>query len=76
MADTNEDLGASDKTLRKMYMQSLLSGGIWWVVAAVVAGCVLLLLYAKLRSLGLVGKPPAPPPPPPAPPPRLLHAAG
>ncbi len=78
MAETGEELGASDKTLRTMYMQSLLSSGIWWLVALVVASCVLLILFAKLRSLGIVGHsrgPPPPPPLPPPPPPRLLRAA-
>jgi hypothetical protein len=73
VADTGEDLGSSDKTLRAMYLQSLLSGGIWWLLAAVVAASILLLLWAKLRSLGMVDKPHAPPPPHPPPPypPRL-----
>ena len=77
LEDTSGDLGASDKTLRNMYLQSWVNGSMWYLVVAVVVASLLLVLYAKLRSLGLIDKPHAPPPPPPLPPPpppRLLLA--
>ena len=78
LEETSGDLGASDSTLRKMYIQSLVNGSVCYLMAAVVVASLLLVLYAKLRSLGLVGKPhllpPPPPPPPLPPPPRLLLA--
>ena len=75
LEDTGGDLGASDKTLRSMYLQSLVNGSMWYLVVAVVVASLLLVLYAKLRSLGLIDKPHSPPPPPPLPsppPPRAL----
>ena len=77
LEDTGGDLGASDKTLRHMYLQSLVNGSMCYLVVAVVVASLLLVLYAKLRSLGLIDKPHLPPPPPPLPfppPPRLLLA--
>jgi len=76
LEDTSGDLGASDKTLRNMYLQSLVNGSVWYLVVAVVVVSLLLVLFAKLRSLGLIDKPHLPPPPPPLPPPppRLLLA--
>jgi hypothetical protein len=77
LEETSGDLGASDTTLRTMYIQSLVNGSMCYLVAAVVVASLLLVLYAKLRSLGLIGKPHSPPPPPPwpsPPPPRLLLA--
>ena len=78
LEDTGGDLGASDKTLRNMYLQSLVNGSMWYLVVAVVVASLLLVLYAKLRSLGLIDKPHSPPPPPPMPsppPPRALLLA-
>ena len=78
LEETSGDLGASNKTLRTMYIQSLVNGSLCYLVAAVVVASLLLVLYAKLRSLGLIGKPHVPSPPPPSPPfhppPRLLLA--
>ena len=78
LEDTGGDLGASDKTLRNMYLQSLVNGSVWYLVVAVVVASLLLVLYAKLRSLCMIDKPHSPPPPPPfpsPPPPRTLLLA-
>jgi hypothetical protein len=78
LEDTGGDLGESNKTLRNMYLQSLVNGSVWYLVVAVVAASLLLVLYAKLRSLGMIDKPHPPPPPPPLPsppPPRALLLA-
>lgn len=73
MLETSEDLGSSDRTLRNMYFQSLLSGGLSYLLCGVVLASVLLVAFAKLKSYAPAGLSKSPPPPPPMPPPLVLR---
>ena len=73
MLETSEDLGSSDRTLRNMYFQSLLNGGLSYLLCGVMLASVLLVAYAKLKSYAPAGHAKSPPPPPPLPPPLVLR---
>ena len=73
MLETSEDLGSSDRTLRNIYFQSLLSGGLSYLLCGVVLASVLLVAYAKLKSYAPAGHAKSPPPPPPLSPPLVLR---
>jgi len=76
MLETGDELGSSDRTLRMMYLQSLISGGLSYLLCGVVLASLLLIAYAKLRSYGFFESH-APPPPPLLlpPPPKLFRTA-
>ena len=73
MLETDEELGTSDKSLRNMYFQSLLSSGLSYLLCGVVLASILLVVFAKVHSYGLFTRPPPPPPPHSPPPPPLLR---
>ena len=58
-----DDLGSSDASLRRLYLNSLLNGSMCYLLGGVMLACVVLFVLGKLQAIERWWDPPAPPPP-------------